>query len=308
MKQDSDVHTEIDLKAVITSLFNSFSIEVTPREAARINDFREHVPEGTSVYVAWLQGSDISHTVDACVKLRSQGMVPVPHLAARAIPGPGQLEALLALFQREAAVEQVLLIGGGLKAPVGDFDCTMQVLETGLLQDYGIRKIGVAGHPEGSPDIDDGALAIALKQKNEYAQHTNTELYIVTQFFFDAAPVMAWEREIRSQGNRLAIHAGLHGLVSIATLIKYARNCGIGPSLRALTGRYGRVLALASERAPDELVAEIARSRLRDSGSRIENVHLFPFGSFKQTARWAGALSRGEFRLVDGGRQLSLLT
>lgn len=235
-------------------------------------------------------------------------MVPVPHLAARAIPGLKQLEAMLALLRREAAVDQVLLIGGGLKAPLGAVDCAMQVLETGLLQDYGIRKIGVAGHPEGSPDIGVAALATALKRKNQYAQHANAELFIVTQFFFDAAPVIAWEREIRRQGNRLAVHAGLHGLASIATLIRYARNCGIGPSLRALTNQHGRLLALASKRNPDRLIVEIARSRLRDSGSRLENVHLFPFGSFKQTASWAGALSRREFRLVEGGRELSLLT
>jgi methylenetetrahydrofolate reductase (NADPH) len=308
VKCDLEEHSETELKAVITSLFSAFSVEITPREVARIHDVRAHLPEGTSVYVPWLPGSDVSDTVASCARLRVQGMNPVPHLAARAIRGPRELEALFVDLHREASVEQVLLIGGGLKAPVGAFDSTMQVLETGLLQDFGIHKIGVAGHPEGSPDIEESALADTLRQKNEYAQRTNTELHIVTQFFFDAAAVIAWKRKIRSHGNRLAVHVGLHGLASIATLIRYARICGIGSSVRALAGQYERVLALTSKRAPDGLVVEIARSKWHDGECRIENFHLFPFGSFEQTARWATALSQGRFQLVDGNRRLSLLT
>ena len=54
---------------------------------------------------------------------------------------------------------------------------SMQVMETGLLDRHGIRRIGVAGHPEGSPDIPDRAVAAAIAWKNAFAERTDADLY-----------------------------------------------------------------------------------------------------------------------------------
>lgn len=305
--QDGELPDEARLRKAIVALFDGFSIEVTPREAQHTRDFQEYLAAGTCVHVTWLRDLAFADTVRACAVLRAHGMNPVPHMAARAIGSRRQLESVLTRLQVEAGVQQVLLIGGDLKTPIGSFDCATQVLETGLLQDFGIRRIGVAGHPEGNPNIGEPALKTALSAKNAFAQATGAELYIVTQFFFDAAPVIAWERAIRNQGNRLPIHAGLHGLVSIATLVKYAKSCGIGRSINALL-RQQRLLKLASATAPDRLVLELACAKLADHGSRIEKCHLFPFGSIERTARWATALSMGDFRLVEGPVGLEIVS
>ena len=55
---------------------------------------------------------------------------------------------------KEMGVKQVLVIGGS-REPVGDFDSSIQLLETGYFEGM---KIGIAGHPEGSPDISDSNL------------------------------------------------------------------------------------------------------------------------------------------------------
>lgn len=297
---DTEPTADAALKSAIVALFDGYSIEVTPREAQQTCDFRSHLPTGTSVYVTWLRGAKFSDTVRACVKLRAQDMNPVPHIAARALADPGQLEAFLALLRDEVGVQQALVIGGALKMPAGAFDRTLQVLETGLLQEYGIRKIGVAGHPEGSPDIGNEDLVAALVQKNKFAHETKNDLYLVTQFFFDASPVVAWERAIRHQGNRLPVHAGLHGIVSIPTLLRHARNCGIGSSINVLLREHHGFLRLATAKTPEKLVLDLARSKLADRESRIEKCHLFPFGSFERTAARANALARGDFHFTEG--------
>ena len=58
-----------------------------------------------------------------------------------------------------------MVIGGGVDKPIGEFDCSMQILKTGILQANGITKIGVAGHPEGSPDIADNEIKELFKKK-----------------------------------------------------------------------------------------------------------------------------------------------
>src|SRR5947207_890592 len=111
----------------------------------------------------------------------------------------------------------------------------MQVLATGLLDRYGIRKIGVAGHPEGSPDITDEAIAQALRWKNDFAERTDADIYLVTQFCFEADPIIRWDKRIRAEGNRLPIHVGIPGLATLKTLMAHAKACGIGPSMRFIT-------------------------------------------------------------------------
>ena len=47
---------------------------------------------------------------------------------------------------------QALLLAGGVATPAGDFDNSMQLMETGLFD--GFDRLHVAGHPEGNRDID----------------------------------------------------------------------------------------------------------------------------------------------------------
>ena len=59
-----------------------FSIELVPRNAASINDFREYLDEGTAVTIAWPPQLDLKDMLTAACKLRREGMEPVPHLVA----------------------------------------------------------------------------------------------------------------------------------------------------------------------------------------------------------------------------------
>lgn len=295
------------LREEVIHLARNWSLELTPREMEKLGSaVRDYLPMGTPVFVTWLAGSDFRQSAAAATRLRHAGLEPVPHMAARAIRDESKLAEMLARLRDEADVRQVLLIGGALAQPVGKFSASIQLLETGLFERYGIRRVGVAAHPEGSPDISAPALAEALAQKNAYADISDMSLELATQFCFDAVPIATWERQARDSGNRLPLAVGLAGLAGLPTLIKHARNCGVGNSVGVLFKQASKVLRLVSAVDPSDVVVGLARARQADTECSIARLHFFPFGAFEATARYAQALAEGIFEIDAATQRLSV--
>jgi len=285
----------------IRSAATDWSIEVTPTGATKIESFRDCLAPGTTVNVTFLPGSDPRDTIAVAERLHNDGMRPVPHLAARSLQNADQLDELLVAFTTRCGVEEVLCIGGGVDDPVGNFTATMQVLETGLIQKHGIRQIGVAGHPEGSPDISDDAVAEALASKNALAARDGLDLYIETQFCFEADIVLDWERRARAAGNRLPIRIGIPGPATIKTLFRFAQISGIGPSMRFIAKQARNVAKLMTVQSPHLLIAGLAEGMAADKDCLIRHFHYYPFGGFARTAAYAGAIAEGRIELLPKG-------
>lgn len=288
-------------KEAVRAFVTGLSIEVTPAATAKIADLREILRPGTAVYVTFLAGANFADTIATAKRLRREGFNPVPHLAARGLPDRAFLDETLRIMRGEADVTEVLCIAGQIKNPVGEFGDSMQVLATGLFDKHGIRRIGVAGHPEGSPDIPDAEIARALRWKNEFAERTGADLYILTQFCFEAAPVIAWDKALRAADNRLPIRVGLPGIATIKTLLGYARACGIGPSMTFLTKQARNIGKLMSLSAPDRLIADLAAYATDDPACGIVGCHMFPLGGLRKTAAWGYAVADGNFVLDPTG-------
>ena len=110
------------------------------------------------------------------------------------------LEHRLTAFAQGGKITQALVLGGGAPQPLGIYDAAIQLLETGLFEDRGIGKIGMAGHPEGNPDIikarGEAALTEALKAKQAYlAAHGIAGLYRHT------IPVRGRARRLLGEGS-----------------------------------------------------------------------------------------------------------
>jgi methylenetetrahydrofolate reductase (NADPH) len=279
----------------------NWSIEVTPPGAAKIESFSDILAEGTTVNVTFLPGTDPVDTVNVSKRLRDDGMNPVPHIAARSITSKAQLADLVADMTSRAKVDEVLVIGGGVTNPVGDFTSSMEILETGVLQSAGIRKIGVSGHPEGSPDITDPQLAEALAWKNDFAKREGLDLYIETQFCFDAAAVVAWENMIREAGNVLPIRIGIPGPATIKTLFRFAQISGIGPSMRFIAKQARNVTKLLTVQSPHLLIAGLAEAMANDENTKLHHFHYYPFGGVAKTAVWASEVAAGNIDLLPKG-------
>ena len=264
------------------------SIEVTPKHAPALAELGDLLPAGSTILITSLPGSQLDDLVTAATAVRAAGHVPVPHLTARSIAGDEQLDRLLGRLTGEAAVDDVLVIAGGAKQPAGSYASSMDVLRSGLLERHGIVRAGVAGHPEGSPDIAPETVLVALAEKNAFAERSPIELRIVSQFALAAEPYVAWERRLREHGNRLPIVAGIPGVTSPPTLLKFALACGIGPSIEVLRKQSGGLLKLATTRnwRPDAVAEGIARATVDDPNCLIRGLHLFPFGGLEKAAAW----------------------
>jgi methylenetetrahydrofolate reductase (NADPH) len=289
-----------DTQNILKFLENT-SVEVTPGGAKKIEDFRTILRPGTTVFVTFLPGSDFADTLATVKRLYAEGMKPVPHFAARSIPSKAFFEENLKIMQAECQVDEALLIGGGVTNPVGEFSSSMEVLRTDLFQKYGIKKLGVAGHPEGSPDIPPAEVTKALLEKNAYAKEHGIDMYITTQFCFEAEPIIEWDKRIQAEGNTLPIHIGLPGLATIKTLLAHATACGIGPSMRIITRQAANIAKLMTTRMPDKITRDLANYQANDPQCGITQVHLYPLGGMAKSAKWLYAVQDGKFNLTEEG-------
>jgi methylenetetrahydrofolate reductase (NADPH) len=279
--------SETAVNAALRGLLHPFSMEITPREATKLPPLSAVLDPGTAVYLTFLPRNRWEQTVAAARWVADTGMRPVPHLAARAVPDHNSLRRMLADLA-VVGVADLLVVAGGVE-PVGEFHESAQILDSGCLEEAGIRCIGVAGHPEGHPDVTNDELARALATKNSIARDRGLDVHLVTQFCFAPEPIIAWERRIREAGNGLPIRVGLPGLASPTKLLRFGLSCGVGPSLRVLRQQAGGLVKLATTPTyhPDETLLDVAAAVAADPGSLIQAVHFFPFGSLVPTAEWA---------------------
>ncbi len=288
---------EADLpgKDVTTAFLQGFSIEVMPRTAAGIEDFRPLLPAGTRVYVAHIEGTPIEDMVATAKRLRNEGYEPMPHVPARLIRDAAQLRDWVARYRGEAGVSQALLLAGGLRQPLGSLSSTLDLLDSGAFD--GFERLHFAGHPEGNRDIDpeggDRNVLQALRLKQQFADSTDADVALVTQFAFSAAPVIAWVDRLAAEGIRIPVHIGVAGPAKLQTLLKFAIACGVGPSLKVLQKRAKDVTKLLLPFEPTELVADLAAHKAANPAFGIEAVHFFPLGGIKTNATWVADHTKG---------------
>lgn len=279
----------------VSAFVRGYSIEVMPRTAAKIDDFRHILPEGTRVYVAHIDGTPISEMVSTAARLRREGFPVMPHFPARIIQNRQTLADWVQAYA-DVGVDQALLLGGGLKEPRGDFDNSMQLLETGIFDAHGFQRLHVAGHPEGNRDIDpdgsDRMVLEALRWKAAFAERTDASMAIATQFAFEADPVIAWAERLTAEGIRLPIHIGIAGPAKLQTLIRFAMACGVGPSLRVLQRRAADLSKLMLPFTPEQILSDLAHHKAAHPEFNIETVHVFPLGGITKSGDFMNALGQ----------------
>ena len=220
------------------------------------------LPTIKDVYITLLPGGDYVEITKKAGDLVKKGFNPVPHFPARSITDEAQLNDYVSRC-KDLGVKQALVIGGS-HAQVGVFDSSIQILETGYFEGL---KIGIAGHPEGSPDISDLNLEKAMKDKKPYAD------YIVTQWLLDPQPIIDF---ISKQ--TIPVHVGITGPLKITSLIKFANIVGAKNSINFLKSNFGKALDLLKPKDPNELIGKVKNFS--------DNFHIYTFGGLKETNKW----------------------
>ena len=220
------------------------------------------LPTIKDVYITLLPGGDYVEIAKKAGDLVKKGFNPVPHFPARSIMDEAQLNDYVSRC-KDLGVKQALVIGGS-HAQVGVFESSIQILETGYFEGL---KIGIAGHPEGSPDISDSKLEKAMIDKKPYAD------YIVTQWLMDPQLIIDF---ISKQS--VPVHVGITGPLKITSLIKFANIVGAKNSINFLKSNFGKALDLLKPKDPNDLIEKVK--------SHSDYFHIYTFGGLKETNKW----------------------
>ena len=234
----------------------NFSLEITMKTDLSV------LPKLKDVYITMLPGNDYKEVAKKAKELFQSGFNPIPHFPARSIKNLDELKSYVNMC-KDFGVKQALVIGGSAE-PVGNYHCSLQLLETGLFKGM---KIGIAGHPEGSPDISDSNLEKAMEDKKPFAD------YIVTQWLLNPDPITEF---ISKQD--LPVHVGITGPLKLTSLIKFANIVGAKNSLNFLKSNASKALDLLKPSDPNDLITKLKNS--------TSNFHIYTFGGLKETNAW----------------------
>ena len=272
----------------IKKFLDGFSVEVTPKAASKIENFEDYIPSGTLVYIAHIEGTPIDEMVATAKKINDQGFCAMPHFPARIIKDKNVLEDWISRYKNEANVSNALLIAGGANKPYGQYDSSIQLIESELFDKADFNNLHIAGHPEGSMDIDpDGSTTNvdqALSWKNEFSKRTDASMAITTQFSFDANSVISWANNIKEAGIDIPVHIGIAGPAKLQTLLRYSIECGVGASIKIIQKRAKDLTKLLLPYKPTNIITELATYKANNPSFNIEKVHFFPLGGIKQVS------------------------
>lgn len=277
-------HTDAPMSAANGTI--PASIEVAPKHILEKTEYIGLFPAGTRTYVTDIGTHSHEDLALACRKLTDAGYKPVQHIAARRMKSDAELEAHIKRLVEEGGVDDVLVIAGESDRQIGPYSSSMEVLRSGVLDRYGIKAIGVAGHPEGNPSAPKGEIYNILREKADFQAKTDARLRIVTQFGFDGDAFVNWAWHVKAMGINLPIHLGVAGPAKVTTLAKFAAMSGVGNSLKFLKKRASSLTALATSHSPEPVVEPIESFWQENSDGPIAQIHVFPFGGLKKSSEW----------------------
>ncbi len=280
----------------MSSFMSNMTLEITPRQAEKLELIRQHVAPGSRVFVALVDPSHLEDQYSAVAAIRAAGLEPVPHVPARFVINEDDLRHRIEKLAKAGGVTSYLVLGGGAPEPIGAYHCALQLMETGVFQANGAKLLGVAGHPEGNADITkvhgEAMLMSALRDKQAYIRENGMDGFISTQFLFEAEPVAKWAADLRAAGIDLPAWIGIPGPASIKTLAKYAAVCGVGNSARFIRKQALNVTKLLSVSTPDKFMNNLAALHMHQPELKIAGPHMYPFGGFDKLFDWLGSMPR----------------
>ena len=284
-------HGDRVLRPTGTVLIEDYSIEITAKDVTALREAAPAIAADTPVSVTFLATESLDQRVAAAVIVRNLDLEPMPHLSARRIETRAELDVMVSRLAAEAGVRRMFLVAGDPPVPAGPFEDTLSLLRTGVFEANGIETIGIAGHPEGHPVMDQAHLWRALREKHAEITARGMRTLIVTQFGFDAAPFLAWLSDLRAIGIDVPVRVGIPGPAGIKTLLRFAAHCGVGASASVMA-KYGlSITRLLGNAGPDRLLEALSAGLQPGHGD--VRLHFYPFGGVEKTVAWINAYSAG---------------
>jgi methylenetetrahydrofolate reductase (NADPH) len=304
--EPSEVMSSNGVKREVIQFAQAASTEISTHDEPLVPTLAAILRPGTSVYVAQTPKAMLEDVIRVAVHVRSFGLNAVPHIVARRVEDEHALREALRVL-RTNGIEEILLVGGDVQAPVGRFASAIDIINTGALVDEGVRRVGVAGHPEGHRTVNTDLLWSALQRKQEFAAISGIKVHIVTQFGFNQEKLFAWAQQLAERGIKLPVHVGFVGPTPFPQLVKFALRCGVGVSMRFVMNNLSVIPGAGGNTVvPDEMMLALVRRRTGCLHSQIVRPHLYSLGGSIATARWLRAVMDGHFDIESGSNKFAI--
>jgi methylenetetrahydrofolate reductase (NADPH) len=266
-------------------MLDDFSMEMTGKDVAKVENAVSVIPPGTRINITFLENEDLTMRVGAAAAVKRLGFTPVPHISARQLKSHEHLEEFLAALRDVGATQNVFSVGGDPEVPLGPFEESLALIESGLLQQYGVKHISIGGYPDGHPGISTAVLWSALEKKAAALSRLEIPGTVITQVEFDADRVLSWVAEVREHGVELPVRIGVPGPASVKLLLGFASRLGVSTSA-TIAKKYGlSVTHLLGKAGPENFIRDL-RAGLDPARHGVIKLHFYTFGGFKTTAEW----------------------
>ena len=260
-------------------------MEMTGKDVARLEAAAGVIPAGTRIHITFLDNEDLAMRVNAAAAVRRLGFTPVPHISARRMRSQAELEEFLTALQSVDATETVFAVGGDPAVPLGPYEDSLALIDSGVLQQYGVKHISIGGYPDGHPDIPADVLWSALERKSVALAKLDLPGAVLTQVEFDADRVLGWLSEVRQRGVELPVRVGVPGPTTIKGLLGFASRLGVSTS-HTIAKKYGFAMTNLLGRAGPGAFLRGLEDGLDPARHGVVRLHFYTFGGFKGTAEW----------------------
>ena len=284
------------IKEKIISLIDGFTIELSPKVRHKLKSIP--LDKKNNIYITYLPDAsenDILETVDFVSK---NNLTPITHLPARTMKNLDHVSQFLSQVRERTDSKKILVIGGGGNQ-LGQISSSLEILNSGILEEYNFDEIGIAGHPEGSPDISQETIDNFLNDKFDLTKSKGLNLELVTQFFFDAKPFIDWCDSLTEKKITIPVRVGFPGPASFKTLLNFGLMSGVGNSINFLKKNSSKVTDLLTKTSNDEMLISLAEYAYMKNP--LKSFHCFPFGGFEKTCLWLNEIQNGDF-IVENQR------
>ena len=264
-------------RTALRSVVANMKYELIPLKNVR--DQAAAVPPRSRVTVTASPSHGIEATFDVCEYVVGLGHEVTPHLSAHMVRDRAHLTDLLARA-RAMGLSHVFVVGGDAKDG-GEFHDGLSLLRAMHEIGHPFTDIGVPSYPEGHADISDPVLMRALKEKQQYANQTTT------QMCFNPGRVEEWMQRIRAEGVTLPIYLGVPGVLELTKLMTIAARIGVADSARYLSKNMGLLGHLASPGSfgADAYLTALA-DRVAEPQTNVVGVHVFTMNQVPATRTW----------------------
>ena len=272
------VPQDSDAEGVLRRLVAGMGFEVMPFKSTE-ETVAKFVPLDVPLTVTTTAAKGLGATLDLAVRLRARGYTVAPHLAARQVTGPDEVDAILGRLEA-ADITRAFVIGGDAPEPAGPYLDALGLLRAFDERGQSLTNIGIGGYPEGHGFIPTTDMDQAIRDKAPLATQ------VLTQICFDAATTVSWDEALVSGGVTLPVYIGMPGPVNRQKLIRISAGIGLGQSARFLQKQAGIWrFFLPGAYDPSKLVRRLAKEAAH-TPTTFAGLHIFTFNEIEGAVEW----------------------